>query len=555
MNERPEDNLTLPPEPTDEEAEAAETKLSGTSNEAPERNTFTQPEIIDEEPEDNIIAPSEITVEEPTDNVLSQPEAIDEESTDIMAKQPETAVETSAHPGKKSPGGQTKKIGIAVCAVLVVAVTVFLLSFFSANARFNRAMGKNDYEAAEEILNSNQLKASEKNDSHFLTLADLYVDHFNSNKDDYETAMQKIIDLKSAEIYADETREEIENREKKVIESHLGKIYNSYNKNQLAYDAAVKQINESNPFDEDIVKSFIDKYISKTNAKREEFYAEAILQIADNIRSHTPEELIEILEPFGDFRNAQALTGIFNEIKEEKGIEAAKLLMDYKDSIKDNDDVIEEESTSEVFDEIKYYLLDRCFDTNSSDYGEKLAKRIGLNYTYMLLDDSSRKVSELLGDESSKALNLGKELDLSWFKNCKGGTGKILYIARYIYDTSSDSRDEYYYYYYEDIKDVPLSKMPESLEDVEYVVIFDEGGKFYADYYSDEGQKVLVYRRTAQVTVRQYPSGEVIYNSGEISGPTPKDSFKVNKGTKYAYGGEPDVSAAKAKVKELLQLE
>lgn len=541
-------------------------------NEKPEENLSAQPEIADETPVDNVPAametadekpvedapvPPEITDETPVEDAPAAPEITDEKPEESVFVPPAVLDEPLAETEKTSSSGRIKKIAIPVCAaVLLIAAAAFLLSFFSANARFNRALEKNDYEAAEEIVGSGKLTASEKNDAHFLTLADWYLKNFNSKKDDYETAMRKIIDLKSAAVYDEATRKEIETREKSVVESHLGKIYNAYSKQSLSYDDAVKQISESNPFDEDLVKSLVDQYREKTDEKREELYADVIQTINDDMDDYTPEELMEMLASFGDFRSAQALTGIFSEIKEDNGIKAARLLLDYQTAIEDSEDVIDAEAPSAgLFEEIKDYILDACFETsNSMEYNEKLQKRIGFNYTNLLLGDSSRKISSLCGNESIRAMNLGKELDLGWFSGCKGGTGKILYIARYESDTSSSTRDEYYYYYYEDIKDVPLEKMPESLEDVEYLIVYDEGGKFYSDYYSNDGQKVDVYRRTAQVTVRQYPSGDVIYDSGVLTGPTPKSSFQVSTGTKFAYGEDPDLSAATAKVKEAVGL-
>ena len=152
---------------------------------------------------------------------------------------------------KKSRRGLIIGICVAVAA-LVIAAVIFFLIYLSAGAKFNRAMEKQDYEAAEKILEENQLKASEENDGHYLTLANHYLNNFNKGKDDYENAVKNIVGLRSVEFFDNATAEKIEDLEENMIDSHIGEIYNAFCDGVFDYDAAVKRIKEANPFDEDM---------------------------------------------------------------------------------------------------------------------------------------------------------------------------------------------------------------------------------------------------------------------------------------------------------------
>ena len=457
-------------------------------------------------------------------------------------------------PKKKSHSGLIFGASALAAALIAVAV-LFLLSYFSSNAKFNRAMKDKDYAKAEEILSESELKASKINDANYLALADYYLDNFNKGKDDYETAVRKLIDLKSAEVFDNKTADKIADREKTVIGSYIEEIYDSYNEKKIDYDTAVRKIGESNPFGEEIAEDIIDEYTAKAAERRESLYAETVAMIYELENGTAPDEIIEAFGAFGDFRNSGTLTGILNEIKEGNGFEAAKLLLDYRELIAGSDDVNDAEASNGVFETLKEYILDNCFESDSSSDKDKLNVRLGSDYTEMLFGDDSGKKTSLCGSESSRSLSLGKELELDWFDGCKGGTGKVLYLAHYLSDSSYEPYDMFYYYRYENLKDVPQSKMPESLEDVEYLVVYDEGGTFYADYSTNDGVKVEVYQRTIQVTVRQFPSGKTVYDSGVLTGPTPPDSLTVSTGTKFAYGEDPDLSAVTAKVKQTVGLE
>ena len=466
--------------------------------------------------------------------------------------------------GGSVPPAKTKKkprvsliIGLAVAAAALLAVAaLFLISYFSANSRFNRAMEGGDFEAAEEIIESKKLKASEINDEYFLTLADHYLDDLKDGKSDYKGAVQKLIDLKSADVFDKSTHKKIEDRERTVIDGYVGKIYDSFCDKQIGYDDAIEKIGECDSFGDDLAEDIIGEYFSKTEEKRDEFYTDALAMITDRGNEYTPDEIIDALDSFGDYRNAKTLAGILGEIKEGNGIEAAKLLIDYEDMIEASNDVIDAEAPSSgLIDAMKSDILDGCFESGSSDSdGEKLDKKVKYSYTKALFGDDSDKKTTICGNESIRAFSLGKELDLDMFSGCKGGTGKVLYLAHYLGDSSYEPYDMFYYYRYEDLKDIPSSKMPESLEDVEYLIVYDEGGEFYADYSTNDGVTVKVYQRTIQVTVRQYPTGKIIYDSGVLTGPTPPDSLTVSTGTKFAYGEDPDLSAVIAKVKQTVGL-
>ncbi len=469
--------------------------------------------------------------------------------------QPETPDAVPAEKVKKSKRGLFAGISIGA-AVLIIAATILLTSLFSANSKFRKAIEEKDYARAEEIMNTKKLNASEANDACYLDLADHYLDDYNKGKDGYESAVRKIIALRSADLFSNKTSDKIEEYAKTAIDAHIGEIYDSYCAKRIDYDDALSQINDSDLFDDGTAKDLIDDYTARIDEKRDEFYADAIMMITGLGDEYTPEDIIEALEPFGDYRSAGTLTGIFNEIEAGNGVEAAKLLSEYDVMIKTSYDVIGAEQPSVgLTDEIKWYILNNCFETDSTDdYAEKLAMRLGYDYTCMMFDDDSGKVTTLCGNETSKSLNLGKDLDLDWFSSSEGGTGKVLYLAHYLSDSSYEPYDMFYYYRYENIEDIPLSMMPESLEDIEYLVVYDEGGKFYADYSTDDGVKVEVYQRTIQVTVRQFPTGDVIYDSGTLTGPKPPDSFSVSTGTKFAYGESPDLSKVIAKVKQTIGL-
>ena len=446
---------------------------------------------------------------------------------------------------KKSRRGLIIGIAAGAAAVIAVVVIILIVNLTSADARFQKAMEEKDYAKAAEILSDSSLKASEENDAHYLTLADLYADDYRYGKDDYESVVQKLIDLKSAEVYDTATTEKITQRETSVIESHIEGVYDAYCAGELDYDAAVAQIGASNPFGEEAAQQIADKYLSMTEEKRDEFYSEAI----GNISSGTPEEIIASLEPFGDYRDAKTLIDVFTVIKDGTGVEAAKLLTEKQEQL--------EASADGVFDKVKSYILNRCFELSASekkDYSVSIDNRLGESYARMLLGDDSWQVNNMFDSESIHAMTLAKKLDFSWFKSCKGGTGKIVFIPRYRSDTSWSDADEYYYYHIEDKKDIPMSKMPESLEDVEYVIVYDEGSIPYAEYSSSSGSIVKVYQRTVQVTVRQYPTGKVIYDSGVLKGAAPSDSITVFSGTKHAYGPKPDLTAVKEKVKKAVGL-
>ena len=479
-----------------------------------------------------------------------------------MNEMPDGTVTLQPEIPEAPPAGAKKKprvsliVGIAVAAAALVAVAaLFLLSYFSANSRFNRAMDKGDYEAAQEILSSNKLKASEINDGYLLTLADHYLDNFNGGKSGYEDCVQKLIELKSADIFDESTLEKIKSREESVIDEHVGEIFDAFCDKKIGYEDALKQINGCDSFGDDLAKSIIDEYAAKTEEKRDELYADALAMITDRYSDYTSEEITEALESFGDFRNAKTLAGIYKEIGEGNGVEAAKLLIDYKDMIESSTDVADAEASSDVFDSIKDYILDNCFKSENSDSDSvKLDNRIKSDFVKSLFKDDSGKITAICGNQSSRSMDLDKDLDLGWFSNCKGGTGKVLYLARYLDDSSFEPRDMFYYYRYENSKDIPASKMPESLEDVEYLVVYDEGGTFYNDYSTEDGDNVEVYQRTVHVIVRRYPAGDVLYDSGTLTGPTPPASFTVAYGTKYAYGEKPDLTDVIAKVKQTVGL-
>ncbi|MBQ7715182.1 MAG: hypothetical protein IJT70_04850 [Clostridia bacterium] len=474
------------------------------------------------------------------------------ETPDVnFCPQPEAADAAPAEPAKKSKRALFVAISIAA-SVLLIAGIVFFASVFSANSRFRNAMEAKDYAKAEELLKDNKLNVSEKNDAYYLALADHYLDDYNKGKGDYENTVRKIIDLRSVDLFDEKTGVKIADCEKTVIEEYIGNIYDSYCEGRLDYDDAVRQIKESDIFDDDTAEDIVNDYVAKADEKRDEFYTEAIMMITDLGYDFTPEDVIEKLESFGDYRNAKTLIAIFNEIEEGNGVEAAKLLSEYDVMIRTSNDVIGAEQPSNgVFEAVKEYILNNCFETDSSDDSDKkLDLRLGRDYTEMMFDDDSGKITTLCGNETSRSLSLGKDLDLDWFSDCKGGTGKVLYLAHYLSDSSYEPYDMFYYYRYENVKDIPLSMMPESLEDVEYLVVYDEGGDFYADYSTDDGIKVEVYQRTIRVTVRQFPSGKIIYDSGTLKGPKPPDSFTVSTGTKFAYGEDPDLTAVIAKVKQ-----
>lgn len=481
-----------------------------------------------------------------------------------MNEMPEGNLSPKYDIGNAPPAKEKKKprvsliVGLAVAAAaLLAAAALFLISYFSANSRFNRAMESGDFEAAEEMIESKKLKASEINDEYFLTLADHYLDDFKNDKSEYKDSVQKLIDLKSADIFDKSTYDKIEDCERTVIDGYVGKIYDSFCEKQIGYEDAAKQIKKCDVFDDGLAKDLIGEYASKAEEKREEFYADALAMITDRWNEYTPDEIIDALDSFGDYRNAKTLAGILGEIKEGNGVEAAKLLIDYEDMIEASEDVIDAEAPSSgLIDAMKSDILDGCFESGSSDSdGEKLDKKLKYSYTKALFGDDSDKKTTICGNESIRAFSLGKELDLDMFSGCKGGTGKVLYLAHYLSDSSYEPYDMFYYYRYEDLKDIPSSKMPESLEDVEYLIVYDEGGDFYSDYSTKDGDTVKVYQRTIQVTVRQYPTGKIIYDSGVLTGPTPPDSLTVSTGTKFAYGEDPDLSAVIAKVKETVGLE
>ncbi len=566
MDEIPDNDLTLQPESAEEKPESEPVLQPEPAEEKPEEEAAAQPEPAEEKPEEEPAAQPESVEEKPEEEAAAQPEPAEEKTEEESAAQPEPdeekpeeslpaeSVTDAGNPpeaDKKAAGGKKKKIAIAACAAAIaIGLIVFLALYFSTGARFDRAMEKEDYAAAEEIIISHKLKASEKNDAHFGTLADMYLENYMLGSEEYEAAVQKLLDLKSAEFFDEQTGQKVEDCEKIVLEDHLNDILKTYDNKQNDYDDTIKLIDESNAFDDDIVKEYADRFIVKTDEKREDLYADAIRMIKENDKT---DDIISALEPFGDFRNAQALGAIFKDIKDKKGLEAANLLIKYRDSLDDENDAVEKDAY--VFSNTREMILDRCFESVSSvsGYDKKLDAQIRYNYVAKLLDyTQSSSQAELFGS-SSNTLSLGKKLDHDWFKSCKGGTGKILYVSRFLNSTWSDERLEYYYWKYENA-DVPLSQMPESLEDVEYIVFYDEGGSFYNTYSSDDGDQLSMYRRADHVKVRQYPSGKTIYDSGEIKGPTPADTISASTGTKYAYGDHADLSNVKAKVKKTIGL-
>lgn len=559
---------------------------------------------------ENVLSPHADPVEE----ILSaQAEAVAESLSaqaetvaESPALQPEPVAEAALPP--KKGGRKGLIIGIAVGALaLVIAAAVFLFTYFSANARFDRAMKSEAFETAEEIFRGETLKASEQNDSHYLTLADRHQALFKAGTEDYETAVRALRELEAAELYADSTREEIKTREKAVIKAyvgeidsafardrldytaamqallslksedlpdadtrnaveaceetvintHLQRICDAYKNSALSYEEAIAQIGASNPFGEAVAAELMEEALAKTDAQRDVFYNKAVRLITDDMAD--PEVIIAALEPFGSYRCADALCDVHREIAAGNGISAANLLLAYREETADESgDYPSGTSPSDVFGMVMQqiraiYLRD---DLASDDYGGKLDNKLHLDYVEMMFDDTEGKKTSMFGGESSQALRLAKELDMDWFSSCQGGTGKVIYLGHYLNSSWGDSYDEYYYYRYENLKDIPLEKMPSSLEEVEYLVLYEQGAKFYSTYSSSsDGSTVKVYIRTIQVKVIRFPSGEVIYDSGVLTGPTPKSTLTLFSGTQYAYGDDPDLTSVTAKVKELVGLE
>ena len=509
----------------------------------------------------------------------------------------------------QTPVKRSKKgLILGICAgvlVLVAAAVVFLLSYFSADAKFDRAMRAGDLEGAEAILQNETLKSSEKNDAHYLTLSDAAVEAFRQRDEDCETAIQEIGRLRSMDLFSKDTRDqldadwktvlreqladildsyqskkldyasamqrlsaventdfpdaeargEIKTAKETVIEAHLSGIFDSYAAKQLRYEDAVQQIRDSMLDGDRAAEPYIDEFLEKTDKQREQFYADAVGLITDPESEHTPEEILTELAPLNDYQSASALRGFYTAIRDANGVEAARLLLEFREAVDSSGDDADPAASSDVSERMEEAVFG-CFDEELSrqDHVGRLEQRIGLDYVRQLFGDDSGKITTLFGVETSRALSLGRELDLDWFESCQGGSGKILYLAHYLSDSSYEPYDSFYYYRYENCKDIPFSRMPESLEDVEYLVLYEEGGNFYSSYSSGRGDTVRVYTRTIQVKVLRFPSGEVIYDSGVLTGPTPKSTITVSSGTKFAYGDDPDLSDVTAKVKELLQL-
>lgn len=527
-----------------------------------------------------------------------------DERPEMSFPQPQTANAAPVAAKKKSRKGWI--IGLAVALVLLIAAAVFLLSYFSADARFDRAMQEEAFDAAEEILAHETLRPSEQNDAHYLALAERHLeafrrgtedyaaaaqslrtlraadtyleetrtelaacqsglieakiseisDAYNSRRLDYTAAMQSILALKAEEDLPEDMREKVESCERAVLESHLTGICEAYRIRQIDYDAAAAQIGESNPFEDATAAELVSQYLAKLEQTRETLYADTLNRITAYDSDDTAADILAALSPFGAFRNAETLRGIYESIQAGDGVEAARLLLAYRDQVLASEDALDAEASLAVFDAVKSEIRSIYLnaDTAWDDYRGKLDNRIRLDYVDELFEDSASKITSLFGSESSRALSLGRELDMDLFSVCKGGTGKILYIAHYLNSSSGDSYDTYYYHRYENLKDIPLAQMPASLEEVEYLVLYEYGGKFYSNYSYNDGTIVKVYRRTVQATVIQYPSGEVIYDSGVLSGPTPNSTMTVFTGTKYAYGDDPDLTEVKEAVRELIGL-
>ena len=615
MDERTETSNSLPPEADD-----------GIQPKAPGATSFdfeewldgigappSEPAVLAQPEPDGTRSPEQSAPAQPAPDGIHIPEQPLPTQPEASA-QPEQHIPTRPAAPAQAPAPTKKKtkkgllIGlIAGAAVLAVAAAVFLLSYFSADARFDRAMKEEAFGTAEEILRSGTLKASEQNDAYYLILADRELADYRSGAVDYKTAVEYLLTLESAKLHSEETRQALESRkstvvkgylneistayqrgqsdyestlqallalkaepflddalrgqvetcEKDVIESHLEGIYTAFRNGELSYGDAVAQLSAGDPFGETFAAESVERYLAQLDESRQSLYVSTIWKVEEDEEVYSAEELIAALEPFAGYRNADALIGILNELIERDGVEAARQLLAYRDTVEADSDALSAETDPQLFGALKSRILHLYLDGDTSwdDYAGKLDLRLRSDYTEMLFGEPSTKYTSMFGGESSRTLTLSKNLDLNWFNVCKGGTGKVLYIAHYLNSSSGDSYDTYYYYRYENLEDLPIEYMPESLEDVEYLVLFEQGGKYYSSYrYSDGSGNVTVYLRTIQVKVIRFPSGEVIYDSGVLTGPNPPSTMNVFSGTKYAYGDDPDLSAVTAQVKALIGL-
>ncbi|GEM_PF-4245424 len=279
-----------------------------------------------------------------------------------------------------------------------------------------------------------------------------------------------------------------------------------------------------------------------------EAYMEAVSLMCDDEYAAAAERL----SGMGTYRNANYLLEICRGITEQD-YDAAISAMQWVDAL----------STFTYDDEYSYqnYHLKSVFTDIFDDYRheesvEGLNKMLEATYYARLADyDSARVVRDELSVDYStdetyltafRNVTVSDWMDEELLANCKGeGTGKVL-----IAEKGAGSGNSCKVLLSDMVYALPVDRVPKSLDEVEYVLFIDDDYDTVGVY--SNGAIGIRYKITLKV--KQFPGGDVVYDSGLLIGDDPDDVVTVSGPIASVPGKLPDMTAAVAAIEDVLGL-
>ena len=260
----------------------------------------------------------------------------------------------------------------------------------------------------------------------------------------------------------------------------------------------------------------------------------------------------ELLDTMGTYRNANHLADICHGMLDHD-YDKAVTAMQWVDALETF--TYDDEHDFQNYDLTSFFW--NLFDDHENDESvEGLNTMLEAIYYDHLADYDE---AFLVGDEVSADYTISEENLLTFFnttvsgwmdeellENCKGqGTGKVL-----IAEKGKGSGNSFKLMFSNMTYALPTEKLPKELSEVEYVLFVNDDYDTIGVYTN--GAVGIRYKIT--FTVRQYPGGKVIYDSGVLIGDDPDETVTVTGPIASVPGKLPDMTEALASIEEVLGL-